>query len=422
MSKQTSPLQTHSSMNIINTTPQNKINRDKNSSNQSEETSSQNKTESEVPIYNEEYTNEKNNLQQYYINKADYLSNQLKYNIIPEIDSGHLAIKCWNCNNVNIVKGNLKNIKCSICQEINKIPKPIHKFDEILDYLRAAQLRNFGDEKKTIPLTHYVVNCPYCNTENKIRENALYCICYRCDNRWTIKRPQDDDISLNPPQDKNEEKNYYKYGKRKIMEFPKEKTLRFSDLFFPDPMFYPGFYPINSISPLYYEYFNPYDEYMMKDRLNKIRMYGNSINQQKLLYQNQDLNNKIHEFNTFNNGNNNKSYNSNRISYVGNLNDNLDNNNFRHSYSQLNVTHDVRDSDKYELWRQIEEADRKSKRLIENRYLNNDGTIRNNTTKLNYSYTPNPKKISDLGNDKLNSYQKTFLMKKRIIINMVKGK
>ena len=395
MSKQTSPLQTHSSMNIINTTPQNKINRDKNSSNQSEETSSQNKTESEVPIYNEEYTNEKNNLQQYYINKADYIANELKHNIIPEIDSGHLAIKCWNCDNVNLVKGNLKNIKCSICQQINKIPKPIHKFDEILDYLRAAQLRNFGDEKKTIPLTHYVVNCPYCNTENKIRENALYCICYRCDNRWTIKRPQDDDILLSPPQDKSEEKNYYKYGKRKKMEFPKEKILRFSDLFFPDPMFYPGFYPINSISPLYYEYFNPYDEYLMKDRLNKIRLYGNSINQQKSLYQNLDLNNKSNEF-TFNN----------------NLNNNLGNSNFRHSYSHLNVTHDVRDPDKYDLWRQIEEVDRKSKRLIDNKYLNNDGTIRNNEIKLNYRYTPNPKKISNIDNDKLNSYQKTFLMKK----------
>ena len=409
MSKETTPIETHSSINIINTTPQNKINRDHNSSNFTENNS--NEEGSEVPIYNEDYTNEKNNLQQYYINKADYIANELKYNIIPEIESGHLAIKCWNCQNVNIVKGNLKNIKCSICQEINKVPKPIHKFDEILDYLRAAQLRNYADEKKTIPLTHYVVNCPYCKTENKIRENALYCICYRCDNRWTIKRPQDDDISLNPPQDKNEEKNYYKYGKRKIMEFPKEKTLRFSDLFFPDPMFYPGFYPINSISPLYYEYFNPYDEYLMKDRINKIRMYGNSINQQKLLYQNQTLNNKINDF-TFNNGNINNNYNSNRDSYINNLNNNLDNNNFRHSYSQLNVTHDVRDSDKYELWRQIEEADRKSKRLIENRYLNNDGTIRNNTTKLNYSYTPNPKKISDLGNDKLNSYQKTFLMKK----------
>ncbi len=410
MSKETTPIETHSSINIINTTPQNKINRDHNSSNFTENDS--NEEGSEVPIYNEDYTNEKNNLQQYYINKADYIANELKYNIIPEIESGHLAIKCWNCQNVNIVKGNLKNIKCSICQEINKVPKPIHKFDEILDYLRAAQLRNYADEKKTIPLTHYVVNCPYCKTENKIRENALYCICYRCDNRWTIKRPQDDDISLNPPQDKNEEKNYYKYGKRKIMEFPKEKTLRFSDLFFPDPMFYPGFYPINSISPLYYEYFNPYDEYLMKDRINKIRMYGNSINQQKLLYQNQTLNNKINDF-TFNNGNINNNYNSNRDSYINNLNNNLDNNNFRHSYSQLNVTHDVRDSDKYELWRQIEEADRKSKRLIENRYLNNDGTIRNNTTKLNYSYTPNPKKISDLGNDKLNSYQKTFLMKKK---------
>ena len=392
MSKETTPIETHSSLNIINTTPQNKINRDQNSSENSYDSNIQ---ETEVPIYNEDYTNEKNNLQQYYINKADYIANELKHNIIPEIDSGHLAIKCWNCDNVNLVKGNLKNIKCSICQQINKIPKPIHKFDEILDYLRAAQLRNFADEKKTIPLTHYVVNCPYCKTENKIRENALYCICYRCDNRWTIKTPQDNDISFSPPQDKSDEKNYYKYGNRKKMDFPKEKILRFSDLFFPDPMFYPGFYPINSISPLYYEYFNPYDEYLMKDRLNKIRLYGNSINQQKSLYQNLDLNNKSNEF-TFNN----------------NLNNNLGNSNFRHSYSHLNVTHDVRDPDKYELWRQIEEVDRKSKRLIDNKYLNDDGTIRNNEVKLNYRYTPNPKRISNIDNDKLNSYQKTFLMKK----------
>ena len=39
--------------------------------------------------------------------------------------------------------------------EINKISKPIHKFDEIIDYL----LRNHADEKKIILLAHYVVNC-----------------------------------------------------------------------------------------------------------------------------------------------------------------------------------------------------------------------------------------------------------------------
>ena len=64
------------------------------------------------------------------------------------------------------------------------------------------------------------------------------------------------------------------------MEFSKKKILKFSELFSLDPMFYPCFYPINYISPLYYEYLNPYDEYIMKDRLNKIIMYGNSINQQ----------------------------------------------------------------------------------------------------------------------------------------------
>ncbi len=62
------------------------------------------------------------------------------------------------------------------------------------------------------------------------------------------------------------------------MEFSKKKILKFSELFSLVPMFYPGFYPINYISPLYYEYLNPYDEYIMKDRLNKIN--GNSINLQ----------------------------------------------------------------------------------------------------------------------------------------------
>ena len=53
--------------------------------------------------------------------------------------------------------------------EINKISKPIHKFDEIIDYL----LRNYADEKKIILLTHYVVNC----LNDKIREYVLYFIC-----------------------------------------------------------------------------------------------------------------------------------------------------------------------------------------------------------------------------------------------------
>ncbi len=71
----------------------------------------------------------------------------------------------------------------------------------------------------------------------------------------------------------------------------------------------------------------------------------------------------------------------------------MDNDNFRHSYSHLNITHDDRDYDKSELWRQIEEFDMKSIMLIENRYLNNEGTIRKNQVKLYFSYIPNAKKF-----------------------------
>ena len=43
--------------------------------------------------------------------------------------------------------------------------------------------------------------------------------------------------------------------------------------------------------------------------------------------------------------------------------------------------------------RQIEEFDRKSIMLIENRYLNNEATIWNNRVKLYSSYIPNAKKF-----------------------------
>ena len=59
--------------------------------------------------------------------------------------------------------------------------------------------------------------------------------------------------------------------------------MRFSDLFFPDPMFYPGYYPINSLSPLYPEYFTPYDDYRYIDRQEKTIKYFDRINQQKKL-------------------------------------------------------------------------------------------------------------------------------------------
>ena len=40
-----------------------------------------------------------------------------------------------------------------------------------------------------------------------------------------------------------------------ISSNPHQKSLRFSDLFFPDPMFFPGYYPMaNSYSPLFPEY------------------------------------------------------------------------------------------------------------------------------------------------------------------------
>ena len=86
---------------------------------------------------------------------------------------------------------------------------------------------------------------------------------------------------MKPPKDKRYEGNYYKYDEEKGILIPPKKTLRFSDVFFPDPMFYPGYYPINSLSPLYPEYFTPYDDYRYIDRQEKTIKYFYRVNQQR---------------------------------------------------------------------------------------------------------------------------------------------
>ena len=463
------PIETHSSVNIIDTTPQNIINRENTSSQKNTQNSKTNSrrsktnsqrtktnsqrsknslpvtvlpsengennentnnintsinerkdNESEVPIYNNDYTNEKNNLRHYYRNQIDNISNELKHNIIPELNAGELAIRCWNCQNINIVKGHWKVMECPICHEVNKIPQPLNKLDEILNYLRASELVSWADEKKTIPLVNYIVVCPYCKTDNKVRETACYCICYRCKNRWTIKKPQDNDISPPPPKDKKNEGNYYKYDVRNKMVFPPEKILRFSDLFFPDPMFYPGFYPINSLSPLYPEYINHYDDYRFRDRQIKMAKYRNTIDKQRYLYENENLNNRISDYNISNNIINPSEINSYNVTGNQlNLKVNKSTGNINQNYSTLSHTNHSHthliDVDKYDLMRKLEDLDLKSQKLMENRYtpkINRDGTIKDNPIKLNYNYTiEEPKKIS-IDDDKLKSYESTFLLKK----------
>ena len=208
-----------------------------------------------------------------------------KMNKISENKGGEYAVKCWSCGNINICGPNMNVIQCPVCNEMNKVPKPMDRIDQLLQLAKANTCVTYADINHTVPLVNYIVVCPYCKCDNKVRETACFCVCYMCKNKWTIKRPDADDVkeikNKKPPKQKRFEGNYYKYDSKTGTLIPPDKPLRFSDLFYPDPMFYPGYYPINSLSPLYPEYFTPYDDYRYIDRQEKTIKYYDRINQQK---------------------------------------------------------------------------------------------------------------------------------------------
>ena len=466
MSNPKTPLETNSSVNVINTTSENEIKR-------THLTSEKNttKTSKTQTLYNENIETENNsqdnneiiqipnnkNNEQNFTYDENFIRDDFK-NLAPELNINELAIKCWNCQNINIAKNYWNVFKCPICNEINKIPKPLSKLDEILNYLRATQPITYADNKKTIPILSYLVVCPFCKTDNKVRECACFCICYKCRNKWTIKRPDDNDINNIDNNNNNEniennvrkvnnEGNYYRFDTKRKIVYPPNKTLRYSDMFFPDPMFYPGYYPINSLSPLYPEYLNPYDDEIYKLRLTRLLGYNNEDIEKRMLNQNNNDNNMISNYNSGNNSGNNSIKVSNYNSGNNSINENNWNNSGNNSkniskfnsgrnsnngsnsqfnlkvnksssnisktnskINQINPNNNLVNIERYDLLRELEKLDKKTQRMIENRYIPDGGinTKRETTYDLNYSFSFNPRKIN---NDKLKSYENTFFMK-----------
>ena len=284
-----------------------------------------------------------------------------KWNRIPENKGGDLAVKCWNCENINICNSSMNVIQCPVCNEMNKVPKVMDRIDELLMLAKANTCTTYADINHTVPLVNYIVVCPYCKCDNKVRETACFCICYMCKNKWTIKRPDADDVQeekkRKPPKQRNLEGNYYKYDAKTGRILPPDRPMRFSDLFYPDPMFYPGYYPINSLSPLYPEYFTPYDDYRYIDRQEKTIKYFDRVNQQRKLIEKFG---NILEDKTINDNNQN-----NRTNSITNNNLNLESNTkYEKPYYHLNYENNI---EKKDILRQLEDLDRKSENLMKSR-------------------------------------------------------
>lgn len=277
-------------------------------------------------------------------------------NTIDDDKAGKMVIKCWNCKNIHIVKSNWKVIQCPVCHEVNKVPQQLNEVEELLKYIKASTIISYADKEHTVPLVNYLVVCPYCKTDNQVRETAYHCICYRCKNRWSLRKPKTEREKLEeqtkPPESKESEGNYYKYDSKTGMVLPPDKPLRFSDLFYPDPAFYPGYYPINSLSPLYPEYFNPYDDYRYVDRQMKMMKYNSRIQREK--------------------------------------------------HTKLNNNLDL---DKYLIMNKLSEIEKKADKMMENRIttLKNEHGVYNRGVNLNELAK---------SSDKVKSYENMFFMKK----------
>jgi len=225
--------------------------------------------------------------------------------------------------------------------------------------------------------------------------------------------------------------------------YPPNKTLRYSDMFFPDPMFYPGYYPINSLSPLYPEYINPYDDEIYKLRMTRLLGYNNDGIEKKMLSEHNNSNKisnynsgnnsiknsninsgnnsiNISKYNSGNNSNNGSKFNSENISNNGsksqfNLKVNKSSGNISKTNSkinQINSNNNIVNIERYDLLRELEELDKKTQRMVENRYIPEGGisTMRETPYDFNYSFSFNPRNIN---NDKLKSYESTFFMKNK---------
>jgi len=167
--------------------------------------------------------------------------NSLNYKI-PQI-KGEKTIICWNCNTVLLIKEEWNVVQCTNCEKINRVP------NAHLDANKQIKINdNLNHFELYLPYVYIIVTCPFCKTDNKARKDAEHMVCYKCHNSISIQKENKTDYS-----------QQQSGGSNNFM-LP-NKSMRFSDMFFNDPMFYPGYYPMNNFNPYQQPHYDPYSYY-----------------------------------------------------------------------------------------------------------------------------------------------------------------
>ena len=128
------------------------------------------------------------------------------------------SMVCWNCLSVLTVKPTWGIIQCPHCDKFNRVPD----CDEG-EKLRLKLDKNYFDIAS--PYVYVIMTCPFCKEDNKVKKETEHVVCCNCYNSFSIENPTIKCISSKKP------------------VVIHNKVTRVSDINFPDPMYFRGYYP-----------------------------------------------------------------------------------------------------------------------------------------------------------------------------------
>ena len=128
------------------------------------------------------------------------------------------SMVCWNCLSILTVKPTWGLVQCPNCDKFNRVP----------DCDEGEKTRLKLDKNNldiASPYVYVVMTCPFCKEDNKVKKETEHVICCNCYNSFSIENPTIKCISSKKPVTIS------------------NKVTRVSDINFPDPMFFRGYYP-----------------------------------------------------------------------------------------------------------------------------------------------------------------------------------
>ena len=179
------------------------------------------------------------------------IMNEAKDNLnqLSNIPQGHRTVACWNCLSVLVVKDEWNIVECTNCGKFNQIPG-----EEVPQKQTIEINHNYNHFDVDVPYVFGIITCPFCQKENRFRRDAEHVVCFRCHHSFNVKKAYSSFSnpnmnthlgmgvaqSLHPP---SFPINKYPSTNHIINNNNIARSIRFSDMYYPDIMRYRGYYP-----------------------------------------------------------------------------------------------------------------------------------------------------------------------------------